>query len=265
MSTLDDVVAHNREAWNREARSGDVWSRPVDADTIARARADDWSVILTPTLGVPREWFGDLAGARVLGLASGGGQQMPVLAAAGAAVTSFDLSDEQLALDRPVAKREGLALDCVQGDMTQALPFGDGIFDLIFHPVSNLFVPDPRPIWRECARLLRPGGRLLAGFMNPDWFVFDHDEAERSGTVVARYRLPYVEPRDLTGQDLADWEREGRQVCYSHDLDAQLGGQLAAGLRIEGFFGDPWDDGSTPVAGWVASAFATLARRPPAD
>jgi SAM-dependent methyltransferase len=257
----DEVVAHNREAWNREARAGEIWSRPVDAATIARARAGDFAVILTPTVPVPLDWFGGLADAAVLGLAAGGGQQMPVLAAAGSRVTSFDLSDEQLALDAAVAAREALPLRCVQGDMTRRLPFADETFDLVFHPVSNLFVPDPVPVWRECARVLRPGGVLLAGFMNPDWFVFDHDEAERSGEVRARYRLPYREPDDLRGQDLRDWQDEGRQICFSHSMDAQLGGQLAAGLRLEGFYEDGWDQAVTPVAAWVPSAFATRAVR----
>ena len=256
------VVAHNLEAWNREARAGEIWSQPVDTATIARARTGNFAVILTPTEPVPRDWFGTLEDAALLGLASGGGQQMPVLAAAGARVTSFDLSDEQLALDARVAKRDGLALRCVQGDMTRALPFPDASFDLIFHPVSNLFIPDPVPVWRECARVLRPGGALLAGVMNPDWFVFDHDEAERSGEVRARYRLPYREPEDLRGRDLEDWEREGRQICFSHSMNAQLGGQLAAGLRIEGFYEDAWDAEATPVADWVPSAFATRAVRP---
>ena len=39
---------------------------------------------------MPADWFGDLAGAPVLCLASGGGQQGPLLAAAGARVTVFD-------------------------------------------------------------------------------------------------------------------------------------------------------------------------------
>jgi len=40
--------------------------------------------VLTPTKPVPREWFGDLKGKKLLGLASGGGQQMPIFTAAGA-------------------------------------------------------------------------------------------------------------------------------------------------------------------------------------
>ena len=51
--------------------------------------------------------------------------------------------------------------------------FADASFDLVFHPVSNLFCPELAPVWRECFRVLRPGGALLAGFVNPDVFIFD--------------------------------------------------------------------------------------------
>lgn len=188
-----DVLAHNREAWNRESEAGSAWSTPVNADVIAAARRDAWSVILTPNRPVPRDWFGVLSDRDLLCLASGGGQQAPVLAAAGARVTSFDLSDEQLAKDQAVAERESLALHCVRGDMADLSVFADASFDVVFHPVSNLFVPDVDVVWRECARVLRPGGRLLAGFMNPAFFLFDHDEATRSGACVVRHRLPYAE------------------------------------------------------------------------
>src|SRR5690606_8941170 len=108
-------------------------------------------------------------------------------AAAGAEVTSFDNSDAQLALDRQVAEREGLAVRLVQGDMADLAVFPDASFDLIFHPVANVFVPDVKPVWRECARVLKPGGRLLAGFMNPTHFWFDHDEAEKTGQLIVKY------------------------------------------------------------------------------
>lgn len=94
-------LQHNRRAWNRKALQGCVWSLPVDGETIARARAGTWQVILTPRLPVPRAWFGEVRGRRILCLASGGGQQAPVLSAAGAQVVSFDLSEEQLAKDLP--------------------------------------------------------------------------------------------------------------------------------------------------------------------
>jgi 2-polyprenyl-3-methyl-5-hydroxy-6-metoxy-1,4-benzoquinol methylase len=104
-----DVLQHNRDAWNQQSTSGGSrWCEPVDSTTIAAAREGNWALILTPTLTVPRAWFGDIRDARVLCLASGGGQQAPLLAAAGASVTSFDASDEQLAKDQLVAERERL-------------------------------------------------------------------------------------------------------------------------------------------------------------
>src|SRR4051812_35556839 len=121
-----DHLSHNRRAWNAESKAGGVWSVPVDSRTIERARRGDWQVILTPKVPVPRDWFGELTGRRVLCLASGGGQQVPVLAAAGADVVSFDLSDEQLAKDAAVCAREGLNVRCVQGDMADLACFSDG-------------------------------------------------------------------------------------------------------------------------------------------
>jgi 2-polyprenyl-3-methyl-5-hydroxy-6-metoxy-1,4-benzoquinol methylase len=70
----------------------------------------------------------------VLCLASGGGQQGPILAAAGARVTVFDNSPQQLAQDRFVARREGLTLETVEGDMRDLSVFADVSFDLIVHP-----------------------------------------------------------------------------------------------------------------------------------
>jgi SAM-dependent methyltransferase len=253
-----DVIEHNRLAWNRESAAGGPWSIPVDAATIARARQDDWSLILTPTVPVPRDWFGVLAGADVLGLASAGGQQMPVLAAAGARVTSFDLSEEQLARDREVAEREDLPLRCVRGNMQDLSVFEPESFDLLFHPVSNLFVPELAPVWAECARVLRPGGRLLAGFCNPAWFQCEEDAT----LPVLRYRPPYREPDSLDGEARAAWLASGEQAIFAHALADQIGGQLAVGLHVAGFFEDAWPGVDWPLSGWVPAAYATLAVRP---
>jgi SAM-dependent methyltransferase len=164
-----DPVAHNRAAWDREVESGNEWTTPVGPEVIARARGGDWSVVLIGYQPVPRDWFpADLAGVPLLGLASGGGQQGPVLAAAGARVTVFDNSPRQLARDEEVAAREGLAIATVLGDMRDLSAFPDASFEVVFNPVSNLFCPDLAPVWREAARVLAPGGVLMAGFMNPD-------------------------------------------------------------------------------------------------
>src|SRR5487761_2529110 len=95
-----DIVAHNSAAWDRQVETGNIWTIPATPEAIAAARRGEWSVLLTETRPVPREWFPDLAGRDVLCLASGGGQQGPILAAAfaGARVTVFDNSPRQLAM-----------------------------------------------------------------------------------------------------------------------------------------------------------------------
>jgi SAM-dependent methyltransferase len=253
-----DPVAHNRAAWDREVDNDNEWTRPVGPEVIARARAGDWSVVLIGHQPVPRDWFpADLAGVAVLCLASGGGQQGPVLAAAGAAVTAFDNSPRQLARDEEVAAREGLAIRTVLGDMRDLGAFPDASFELIFNPVSNVFCPDLAPVWREAFRVLRPGGLLLAGFMNPDLFIFDDAAAER-GELVARHPLPF------SSQDLPDAEQEryygDGPVVFSHSLTGQIGGQLAAGFVLTHLAEARYHEGIT--ARYLPGYFATRAVKP---
>src|SRR5438093_2500911 len=106
-----DILSYNRHAWDRQVEKGNRWTVPVGPEAIAAARRGDWQVVLTPTKPVPRDWFPPLAGREVLCLASGGGQQAPLLAAAGASVTVLDNSPAQLAQDRLVAQRKGLKIE----------------------------------------------------------------------------------------------------------------------------------------------------------
>src|SRR5690242_4949424 len=101
-----DIQEYNRRAWDRQAESGNRWTIPVGPEVTAAARRGDWHIHLTPTKPVPRDWFPPLPGLDVLCLAAGGGQQGPVLAAAGANVIVFDNSPAQLARDRMVAERD---------------------------------------------------------------------------------------------------------------------------------------------------------------
>jgi SAM-dependent methyltransferase len=253
-----DPVAHNRAAWDREVESGNEWTRPVGPEVIARARAGDWSVVLIGYEPVPRDWFpAELSGAAILCLASGGGQQGPVLAAAGAAVTVLDNSPRQLARDEEVAAREGLAIRTVLGDMRDLSALADASFDVVVNPVSNVFCPELAPVWREAFRVLRPGGILLAGFMNPDIFIFD-DEALERGELVVRHPLPF------STLDLPDAERErvygDGPVEFSHSLTEQIGGQLAAGFVLTHLVEAPHHWG--PTARYLPGYFATRAVKP---
>jgi SAM-dependent methyltransferase len=225
------------------------------------ARAGDWSVILTPNKSVPRDWFGNISGARVLCLASAGGQQAPILAAAGAEVTSVDLSPAQLAKDAEVAAREQLSLTTIEADMTDFAGAVDRGYDLIFHATSNVFASRLAPVWRDCAAVLKPGGRLLSGFMNPDFFLFDHDEVDAGGPLTVRHKLPFQAARDLPA-DLREARIKNREALeYSHSLQDQIGGQIDAGFVIEGFYEDRWSPEATRLAPFMPTSFATLARK----
>lgn len=256
-----DVVEHNRTGWNRQAREGCRWSTPVSAEEVADARAGRPRIILTPDTPVPADWLGELKGRDVLCLASGGGQQAPLLAAAGANVTSFDLSDEQLALDQQVADREGLQLQVVRGDMRDLGVFEDRSFDLIINVTSNVFCPEILPVWRECYRVLRPGGELLAGIMNPAFFMFDHEALDRGEPPVAKYTLPFSDQSSLSKERYEKLVADGEILEFSHSLDDQIGGQIAAGFHIVGFFEDTWEE-AKQINYLFPTMINTRARRP---
>src|SRR5215213_1574912 len=232
-----DIREYNGAAWDREVGRGNEWTRAVGPEVIKEAREGRWEVLLTETRPVPREWFPELAGLEALCLASGGGQQAPVLAAAGARVTVLDNSRQQLQQDRMVAEREGLELTTVEGDMADLSGFSDESFDLVFHPCSNLFVPEVRPVWREAFRVLGRGGLLLAGFVNPLIYLFDRGLEER-GVLQVRHALPYSDLNSLTKEECRELIQKGDPLEFGHTLDDQLGGQTDAGFHITGFYED---------------------------
>lgn len=259
---MKDVVGYNSFAWDSAVESGNTWTKPVGPDVIAAAREGTWSVVLTPTRPVPSEWFGNVAGKDVLCLASGGGQQAPVLAAAGARVTSFDNSARQLKQDRFVAERDGLDIRLEQGDAADLSRFADASFDIVFHPCSNCFMPRLQPIWDECFRVLRSGGVLLVGFTKPDTFIFDWLEEERSGELKVRFSLPYTDETSLEPDELALVLERNQPLEFSHTLEEQIGGQVAAGFHIVGLYEDYWNDPNRPLDRHMPAFVATRALKP---
>ncbi|MBB5868642.1 SAM-dependent methyltransferase [Allocatelliglobosispora scoriae] len=260
MTSEIDPVAHNRLAWDIQVDQEDEWSRPVSSDVIERARNGDWSVVLIGYQPVDPSWFPPLVGADVLCLASGGGQQGPTLAAAGARVTVFDNSPKQLGQDEFVARRDGLDLRTVLGDMRDLSAFPDAGFDLVFHPVSNLFSPELAPVWRECFRVLRPGGTLLAGFLNPDLYLFDSVLLDKTGEMVVKHKLPYSDVTHYTAEERAERFGADAPLEWSHSLAEQIGGQLAAGFLISGFSEAPHHADGTKDH--MPGYFATRAIKP---
>jgi SAM-dependent methyltransferase len=254
-----NVLEYNSQSWDKAVESGNPWSVPVGADVIEKARNGEWEIILTPIKATPREWFGEVQGKDILCLASGGGQQAPILAAAGARVTSFDNSARQLEQDAFVAQRENLEIRLEKGDAADLSRFADGSFDLIFHPCSNCFMEKLEPIWREAYRVLRPGGALLSGFNQPFIYIFDRAAEENDGVLQVRHRLPYADLESLNEAELNEMIAKNEAVEWSHTLDEQIGGQIAAGFVIAGFFEDWWTDEARLLNKFAPTFIATKA------
>lgn len=225
----------NAETIDRWIGEGWEWGVPVSHEVYEAAEKGIWDVKLTPTRTVPHEWFGDLREKKLLGLASGGGQQMPVFAALGARCTVLDYSPKQIESERMVAEREGYEIRIIRGDMTRPLPFDDEEFDIIFHPVSNCYVRDVRPIWKECRRVLKPGGILLSGVDGCINYIVDNEEREIINSLPFD---PLADPRQM--KQLMD---EDAGVQFSHTLEEQIGGQLEAGFILTDLYEDTNGEG----------------------
>ena len=245
-----DINAATIDQWIEE---GWEWGIPISHEDYEKALTGEWDMLLTPTKFVPHAWFGELKGKRVLGLASGGGQQMPIFAALGAECTVLDYSEKQLQSERVVSQREGYSIEIIRADMTKPLPFADETFDLVFHPVSNCYVKEVKPIFKECARILKHGGILLAGLDNGVNYLVDDDEAMIVNTMPFDPLQNEAQRRQLEESDCG--------MQFSHTVDEQIGGQLEAGLILTHIYGDTNGEGRLHEMN-IVCYYATRAIKP---
>ena len=256
---MDNYTDINAKAIDKWVEKGWEWSIPVTHEVYSDAKNGKWDIVLTPTKPVPHEWFAPflkrerLDGVHLLGLASGGGQQMPVLSAIGAECTVLDYSDKQLENEQIVAERENYKINIVKADMTKRLPFDGDSFDIVFHPVSNCYIEDVYHVWNECYRILRSGGILLAGMDNGFNFLFDSYDRP----LIVTNKLPFnplknpeqMEKLIMSGDD---------SIQFSHTFGEQIGGQLKAGFVITGAYED-FDNDVDAIADGIPSYWATRA------
>jgi ubiquinone/menaquinone biosynthesis C-methylase UbiE len=184
------------------------------------------------------------------------------LAAAGANVTVLDNSDKQLTQDRYVAERDALSLHTVKADMSDLSGFNRESFDFIIHPVSNLYVPELKTIWKEAYRVLNFGGKLLSSFMNPSFYLFDQNLIEKKGILKVKYALPYSDYKDLSLEEKNRYINEKVPFEFSHTLEGQIGGQLDAGFVITGFYEDRFNKNDLDrLSKYMATFIVTCAEK----
>ena len=178
---------------------------------------------------------------------------MPIFAALGAECTVLDYSPNQLQSEELVARREGYEIHIVRADMTKKLPFADGSFDLIFHPVSNCYVEKVEPIFAECYRVLKSGGVLLCGLGNEVNYLVNEDETVICNTMPFNPLINEDQRKQLEADDCG--------MQFSHTAEEQLGGQLKAGFILTDIYGDTNGEGRLHRMG-VETYYATRAVKP---
>lgn len=239
-----DIIKYNQQAWNDEVKKGNRWTVPFSIEQINAARKGEICIVLTPTQPVPLSWFPPLKGAQVLALASGGGQQVPLLAAAGAHVTVYDFSEGQLKQDVDTAIKFDLKINAIQGDMMDMSTLPSHHFDLIFHPCSNCFVPDLMPVWNHCARVLKKGGVLMWGFTKAESMLLYQDPSTKAYTL--KYKMPYSDTESLTEEERSVYTNQNEPLIFGHSLDAQIGDLLKCGFVLTDLYEDNYG-GTDPL------------------
>lgn len=200
----------------------------MDSSVCSDVRKGIWDVFLTPVKTVPHSWFPQsLEGVRILGLASGGGQQIPVFSLLGAICTVLDYDDDQLDAERMVARREGYDADIVKADMSKSLPFEDESFDMIFNPPSLCYIEKVEPLFLECSRVLKKGGVMMTAVESDVNYISDPEDESR---IV--HSLPF-NPLENPGL-----YREKNGFQFSHSFSEQIGGLLSAGFTLTDVYED---------------------------
>ena len=181
--------------------------------------------------------LGDVTGLDVLEVGCGAAQGARWLVTAGARVTAFDVSAGQLREARRLDERNGVAVPrLVQAD-AQRLPFRSEAFDLVVSAFGGIpFVADSARTMRECARVLRPGGRLVFSVTHPVRWVFPDDPGTAGLTVGQSYfdRTPYVE---------VDERGEAVYVEHHRTIGDRVRELVGAGLVLDDLIEPEWPPG----------------------
>ena len=263
---VDDVAEHNQRMWDRLAEAGIPYTRPQGTpprDAKGKRRFLD-ELTYGRIKGVALE------GQRVLSLAGGGGWDAILFTELGAETTLFDLSPRQLRTVRALAKERGTKLRVVQGDMRDLSAFPAASFDLVYHHHSLVFVPDPKRVIREVARVLAPGGSYVFSTMHPVTLRMYETWTGTGWTFKQRYFEDGPVPFKDATWAFDDVKVEAPTLEYGHRFSDLVNACVGAKLVIDGLWEwSPGDAGGEPgsdddLESYLPAYIAIRARRLPA-
>lgn len=227
------IHEHNRRAWDALVRRRDRFTRP--------AKDEDLHDPLTVVDG--RGWLEEgVRGRELLCLGAGGGRQSALYASAGARVTVVDISPAMLELDREVAAERRLDVRTVEASMDHLPMLADASFDVVIHPVSTCYVPDIGRVYREVARVTRPGGIYVSQHKQPTSLQADIEPHD------GRYSLsePYYREGPLPPVAGSRLREEGT-LEFLHRWEQLIGELCRAGFSIEDLVEPPHADPQAPI------------------
>jgi 2-polyprenyl-6-hydroxyphenyl methylase/3-demethylubiquinone-9 3-methyltransferase len=112
------------------------------------------------------ELAGGLEGKTVVDVGCGGGILAEAMAAKGARVTGIDLADKPLKVAMLHKLETGSAIDYRLVSAEALAEESPGTFDIVTCMEMLEHVPDPPSTVRACARLAKPGGRVIFSTIN---------------------------------------------------------------------------------------------------
>jgi len=237
-STVATAVVHRTADAAESARANRLWwdSNAAEYYTEHGAALGDSDLLWCPEglREADAQLLGQVRDLDVLEVGCGAAQASRWLVGQGGRVTAFDVSAGQLQQARRLDTTTRVRVErLVQAD-AQRLPFRAGAFEVVVSAFGALpFVADSAGVMRECARVLRPGGRLVFSVTHPLRWAFPDDPGLLGLTVRQSYfdRTPYVEV-DSTGAAV--------YVEHHRTLGDRVRELVAAGFVLEDLVEPEW-------------------------
>ena len=218
--TPQHVYNQNRRIWDLRVRK-----------RLAHTRTATDSDFQNPLAVVnDKGWMGEsVQGKRILCLASGGGLQSVLLAAAGAEVTVIDLSPAMLDQDRRIAAERRLAIRIIEGSMDDLSMLEQAHFDIVAQPVSTCYIPDVVKMYQEIARITAPGGLYLSQHKQPISLQASPVPGPTGYIITEPYHRSTPLPTTVGHYE----HRETDTMEFIHSWNDLLGGLCRCGFVIE--------------------------------
>ena len=163
---MNEMHEANRRHWNAAAPG---WRQLRDSDQLWRqSLAQPALAFQGRMLDAIHEFIGELAGKRVCVIGSGDNYAAFALAGMGAAVTSTDISEQQLRVAAERAEVLGLDMRFVRADASDLAALGEGGYDLVCS-TNGFFVwiADLRQVFSAVHAILKPGGYYIFYDIHP--------------------------------------------------------------------------------------------------